>query len=140
MALLEVLISSVIVGIAVVGVGLMFAIGQAYITAEGDNRVTLFLAQQKIEQLRTLGYTALTVTDNSATEPPATATPEDPVPNYPGYSRTWSVACVGQNDYTSRIACSGATCPAKRITVTVQTSPLGPKSTPVTLQSVLASR
>lgn len=136
--ILEVLISSVIVGVAVVGVALMFATGQAYITAEGDNRVALFLAQQKIEQLRALGYTALAVTDNSVTEPPATAAPEDPVPNHPGYIRTWSVACVDQNDYTSRVACAGATSPAKRIRVTVQTSLPNPRATPVTLQSVLA--
>jgi len=137
--LLEVLISSVIVGIAVVGVGLMFATGQAYITSEGANRVALFLAQQKIEQLRALSYTGLTVTDSTTAEPPATATPEDPVPSYPGYSRTWSVACVAQTDYTLRVTCSTASA-AKRIRVTVQTSPFDTRSTPITLQAVLASR
>ena len=129
-ATLEVLISSVIVGVAVVGVALMFATGQAYITAEGDNRVGLFLAQQGIERLRAGGYTALAVAEIT----------ENPVLNHPGYIRISSVACVDRDNYDSTpVSCAGATSPAKRIKVTVQTALSNPMATPVTLQSVLAS-
>lgn len=141
-ALLEVLVSSMIVSIAVVGVALMFATGQAYITAEGDNRVALFLAQQKIEQLRALSYAGLN-TGTGSEDPVCNypTPPPDPLPEcaYPGYKRTWSVVCVERDNYNLTVACS-ATSPGKKIMVTVQTSPLDPRSTPVTLQSVLANR
>src|SRR6266511_1546051 len=50
--LIEVLIASLIVGIGAIGLALMFAHGQAFIAGEGDNRVAVYLAQQKIEEVR----------------------------------------------------------------------------------------
>jgi Tfp pilus assembly protein PilV len=144
--IVEIMVSAFIVGISAVGVALMFSTGQAYVQAEGDNRVSLFLGQQKLEQLRVRGYAALAVTDTSAAEPPATASetlnltpPGSIVPQQ--YTRTWSVAGVNQDNYTTREACPGSVCPgAKRIRVTVQTSPVDPKATDITLESVLANR
>jgi Tfp pilus assembly protein PilV len=152
--IVEIMVSAFIVGISAVGVALMFSTGQAYVQAEGDNRVSLFLGQQKLEQLRVRGYAALAVTDTSAAEPPATATETldltaglgTPLPpcsasSLACYTRTWSVAGVNQDNYTTREACPGSVCPgAKRIRVTVQTSPVDPKATDITLESVLANR
>src|SRR5262245_55442504 len=57
--LVEALIAAVVVGIAAVGVALMLGNGQAFISAEGDNRVAVFLAQQRIEQVRAYSYAGL---------------------------------------------------------------------------------
>jgi prepilin-type N-terminal cleavage/methylation domain-containing protein len=151
-SLLEVVVCSAIVGIAAVGVALMFGAGQAYIQAEGDNRVALFLAQQKVEQLRALGPTELEtnrVTDATDTEPPATATPEclDTDLNVSagptcaaGYRRTWSVVCVDRDDYSIRRDCGAGPSRAIRIRVAVETTPPDAKARAITLESLVAPR
>lgn len=151
-SLLEVLICSVIVSIAAVGVALMFGAGQAVIQAEGDNRVALFLAQQKVEQLRTLGHAELEqnrVTDSTTAEPPGIATPEcldanltlsaGPACTAPGYLRSWSVVCMDRGDYSIRRACGGVS-RAIRIRVSVETEPADPRARPVTIESMVADR
>ncbi len=55
-ALIEVLVTAVVVGIAATGIALMFSFGSTWVVAKGDDRVAEFLAQQKIEQLRGLGF------------------------------------------------------------------------------------
>lgn len=55
LTLIEVLIATVLVAIVGVGVALMFSTGQRMVADEGDNRVALGLAQQKVEQLRMQG-------------------------------------------------------------------------------------
>jgi prepilin-type N-terminal cleavage/methylation domain-containing protein len=55
-SLVEVLVTSVVVAIAVVGIALMLGTGSAWVSAGGDNRVALKLAQQKIEQLRSMTF------------------------------------------------------------------------------------
>jgi Tfp pilus assembly protein PilV len=52
-ALLEVLIAGLVLGIAVTGLAMMFVRGQGFVVAEGDTRVALYLAQQKVEKLLT---------------------------------------------------------------------------------------
>jgi hypothetical protein len=65
---------TVIVGIAVIGVALMFGKGSAWVSATGADRVAAGLAQQRIEQIRACGWTV------------ATAPPTDPLdcPGLPG--------------------------------------------------------
>ena len=58
-ALLEVLVTSVVLGMAIVGVALMFSLGNAWVVAGGDERVALNLARQKIEQLRSLTFACI---------------------------------------------------------------------------------
>lgn len=60
-ALLEVLIGGVLLVIVLAGIALMFSEGRSYVVAEGDDRVAVFLAQQKLEKLRTLGFSCLPV-------------------------------------------------------------------------------
>jgi Tfp pilus assembly protein PilV len=55
-ALLEVLIGGSVQAIALVGLALMFATGQSMIVAEGSLRVELHLAEQKLEDMRVLGF------------------------------------------------------------------------------------
>ncbi len=95
LALIEVLVGSVIVAITGVGLALMFSSGQLLISAEGDNRVSLFLAQQRLEQLRGLGGGLV----------PADATSETLNLTPPGsnvtktYTRKWMVLCMLTDNY-----------------------------------------
>jgi hypothetical protein len=79
-ALLEVLTTSVIVLIAMIGLALMFSMGSSYVAAEGGERVALFLAQQRLEELRAIGL-ARAVTET-----------EGPVPGFPGFLRSTTIA------------------------------------------------
>jgi hypothetical protein len=73
LGLVEVLAVTVIVGIAVIGVALMFGKGSAWVSATGADRVAAGLAQQRIEQIRACGWNV------------ATADPLDPTaPSCPG--------------------------------------------------------
>lgn len=132
LGLVEVVVASVIVGIAGVGVALMFSSGQAYISAEGDNRVMLFLAQQRVEQIRALGYASLFAS------PPSSSTVA--VPNHPGYTRSVSIECVPRDNYAAASeACVNGTS-ALRIVVTVSVTPADAKSPSLVLRSILAPR
>jgi type II secretory pathway pseudopilin PulG len=149
--ILEVIVAAIIVGIAVIGVALMFGAGQAFIHAEGDNRIALWLAQQKIEQLRACGFTKLQALPNPGPEDlnvptgagavPTIARPcgsglaVASLPAYP-YRRTWSVTSVNGDDYTS--ACAGLC--ALRIHVLVEPSPVDPKAGAVELDAIVANR
>lgn len=68
-ALLEVLVTSVVVGVAVIGLALMFSMGNTFVVAHGDDRVGLGLAQQKLECLRQKGFAG--VVPGNATMVPA---------------------------------------------------------------------
>jgi hypothetical protein len=77
LGLVEVLAVTVIVGIAVIGVALMFGKGSAWVAATGADRVAAGLAQQRIEQIRACGWNV------------ATADPLDPTaPSCPGLPGT----------------------------------------------------
>ena len=56
MALLEVVIASVIIGITVLGVSLMLVRGTSFTASQGTNQAVLYLAEQKLERLRVLGF------------------------------------------------------------------------------------
>lgn len=64
-SLIEVLIVAIILGISVVGLSLMLSRGQAFIAGQGDTRVALHLAQQKIERLTALGFSAAIIGDRT---------------------------------------------------------------------------
>jgi hypothetical protein len=79
-ALLEVLTASIVVLIAMLGLALMFSMGSSYVSAEGGERVALFLAQQRLEELRAIGLAR------------AVAESERPVPGFPGFMRSTTIA------------------------------------------------
>ncbi len=79
-ALLEVLTASVVLSIAMIGLALMFSMGSSYVRAEGGERVALFLAQQRLEELRAIGL-ARAVTEA-----------ERAVSGFPGFVRRTTIA------------------------------------------------
>ena len=79
-ALLEVLTAGVVLSIAMIGLALLFSMGSSYVAAEGGERVALFLAQQRLEELRAIGL-ARAVTEA-----------EGPVPGFPGFLRSTTIA------------------------------------------------
>jgi prepilin-type N-terminal cleavage/methylation domain-containing protein len=60
-ALLEVVIASIIIGITVLGVSLMLVRGSAFVSSESTSQGELYLAEQKLERLRVLGFTGTSV-------------------------------------------------------------------------------
>lgn len=161
-SLLEVLIGATLVAIAAVGTALMFSSGQAFIQSEGDNRVALQIAQERLERVRAGAFGSTTCCNASlfpgvcdGREEPGLACPDastswqtDPV-NHPGYRWRTTIDARCPNDFAVS-SLSAFSCPpgftsleAKMVTVTVQ--PLeGTSSTqqdrmaqPVTLQAIM---
>ena len=126
-ALLEVLVTAVVVGIAAIGVAFMFSFGNTSVVAKGDDRVALSLAQQKIEQLRAGGYSSAIASGASTTESAITASG---VASDRKFNRITCVQNVTDIDVSSPAyagvapsyaACvAGAATKTKRITVVVQ--------------------
>jgi hypothetical protein len=166
MALIELLVASLILGIAVVGLSTMFAQGMAMTASQGDDRVAISLAQQRIEELRAIALVSVTCVP-LASNPgsigqlmgpnagcPATLQlvyneqiARDPASNLlvyaptaqPQYTRTTVVQCADPASTPNTfapIACP-ATLVALRLTVTV--TPQSPQARPVTIDSVLTS-
>src|SRR3989441_12225308 len=80
-ALLEVLIAGVILSVVTLGLALMFSLGQSSVVAEGGERIALYLAQKRMEELRTMGLAS------------AASEPEQGIPGFPGFlSRTTVMA------------------------------------------------
>jgi len=136
LSLVEVLVAAVVLGIAAVGVALMFSTGQAFINGEGDSRISLFLAQQKVERLRASGYGEL----NRLALSTGFVVQTDTLTNHPSYSRTWKLECFNRDNFagTPLEDCPGNA--AVRIRVTVQTTPVDIKARPVTLFSVVSPK
>lgn len=84
MALLEVMMASVIVVTTMIGLALLFSYGASYVAAEGGERISLFLAQQRLEELRAMGLGR------------ATAETDRPISGFPGFVRTTTI--VGGTD------------------------------------------
>ena len=79
LALLEVLVSGFIIGISVLGLAVMFSYSQGFVRAEGDERVALFLAQKRLEDMRSIGLAQAIEETNT------------PVPGFPDFLRTTTV-------------------------------------------------
>ena len=155
--LIESLIACLVVGVAAVGLATMFARGQTSISGEGDNRVAVYLAQQKIERARAICQAhvkrdaagAVINSDCANFLTAATAGPDllsasmAAVASNPFYTRTTAVDCVATNDYSSIVDCTTANA-ATRVTVTVHArtkeSRQDTDPAPVRLRAVLASR
>ena len=164
--LIESLIACLVVGIAAVGLATMFATGQASISGEGDNRVAVYLAQQKVEMARTICQGRVTRDSGGAVKDTncncfltaATGTTCVPWPTGPDlfskdmvavvspnqfYTRTTVVDCVSVADYASVVDCTTAGA-ATRVSVTVHArtkeSRQDTDPAPVRLRAVLASR
>ena len=83
-AIMEVLIAGVVLSVAALGLALMFSFGQAWVKSEGGERVALYLAQQKLDQMRSMGLAN------------ATTQAETSVPGFSGW--LWSVSVSTSSD------------------------------------------
>lgn len=135
MALLEVLIAGIVLGIAVVGVALLVNSGRTFIVAQGDNRAALYLAEQGIEQQISLGF------------PPSGSNTTEILDGLSGTQRFTRVTCVNfvpDDDPTSPSGCTdcaaGGTCTQNSARVTVTVTPVLAQAQPVTLQTVIVKR
>lgn len=142
-ALLEVLIAGAILALAVSGLSLMLSSGQSLVMAGGDERAGLYLAQQKIEQLRTLGLRCVPVgpsADAVGPEPGCQSSTQQDYNETPAelgstrYRRLTVVECVDPQAFTPTVPCPDPVT-AKRITVTVE--PQMHEADPITASSVL---
>src|SRR5690242_5793823 len=110
--LIESLIACLVVGIAAVGLATMFARGQASISGEGDNRVAVYLAQQKIEMARAMCQARIADSGCVNFLTAATGTPDlfskdmAAVVSNPFYTRTTVLDCVSVDDYSSVVDCT----------------------------------
>ncbi|HEV8437144.1 MAG TPA: hypothetical protein VGT40_03525 [Methylomirabilota bacterium] len=132
-ALLEVLVSGVVMAVAVIGLALMFGLGQSLAVAQGDERLALYLAEQKLEQLRALGFAAVAVGSQTETLTGGQS-------NVQTFLRTTCIVYVddttlGEPADTACVA--GVATATKRIRVTV--TPAIEQAGPVTLEAVLSS-
>lgn len=142
--ILEAVISALIVGIAGMGVLMMFGTGQTYIQSGGTDRIAAQLAQQRIEQVRAAGFGPKFPLDPRA-ELTMTA-----VAGNPGFERTTVITDVCSTNFA--IAWDNGLClpttpeaQARRVVVTVRAlngAGIGtdPQTTPAVMQTVLVRR
>jgi type II secretory pathway pseudopilin PulG len=154
LSIVEVLAVTVIVGIAVIGVALMFGKGSAWVSATGADRVAAGLAQQRIEQIRGCGWDVATADPLKPKDcaglpeaPPLKTAlgvllPETDIKagNNHTFTRTVCIQYVdpetpqGLGEPPFAPACPpGAATPMVRITVVVSSTQ--PETSPVTLQA-----
>ncbi|MGH7412341.1 MAG: type IV pilus modification PilV family protein [Candidatus Methylomirabilis sp.] len=136
-SLVEILIAGLVVGVAVIGLALMFSRGNTYVFATGDDRIALGLAEQKIEQIRAAGFgvanPGVVVTEPVTTEmvPTGTATKKR------SFTRVTCIQYVDPANITSPAYASD--CPAGAVTltkrITVIVTPDQPEANPVSLQA-----
>ena len=142
--LLEAILSTVLVGIAGMGVLMMFSTGQTFVQSSGTDRISAQLAQQRIEQVRSTGYGTKFPPD------PREELVWTPVPDNPGYERTTVITEVCSTDFTiawNNGACLPATTEAQTRIVVVTVRALNnnqplvdPQTTPAVMQTVLVRR
>jgi hypothetical protein len=84
--------TALVLGIAIVGLALMLSQGQSFTVAQGDTRVALHLAQQKIEKLTGLGWSAALVGDRTNGDGVSNGCAVAAWNNEPCYNETFSPA------------------------------------------------
>ena len=137
--LIEALVTGVVLAIAVIGLASLFSFGQSFVVAEGDQRAGIFLAQQKIENLRSLGFACIPVgSGDSVTSTCSGVAAQDYDESgadlgLPRYSRSTTVACVDSITFAP-IGCPNPIT-AKRITVTVNSTLVQAEA--ITVESVV---
>jgi len=127
--IVEVLVAGVVFAIAVIGLVLMFSWGQSFVVAQGDDRVALYLAQQRIESLRASGYTAVEALNaNCGGTPEADENLTAGSGGAQSFTRQTAVVHVSNNLQTPE-------CGTDTIRITVTVTPTMVQAFGVTLQS-----
>jgi Tfp pilus assembly protein PilV len=147
--LLEVVITAVVIGVAAVGLAFMYSLGNNWVVAKGDDRIALYLAEQKIEQLRAAGFASVaagnptTIAAYNEDTDPATDAPvwSGPPPSGPTiFTRLTCVQFVDNVNFNlpafpgTMAACAAGT-PTNTMRITVLVTPAQEKSEPVLLQA-----
>ena len=162
LGIVEVLAVMVVIGIAVVGVALMFGRGSAWVSAIGDNRVAAGLAQERIEQIRATPWgtasseiPADVCAAAAGTQSRLTGTgcliADEPIQagNAHTFTRTVCIQHVGTDEALGKMEgvgaktepayvpdeCPRSQVPSKMIRATVVVRSSQPETTPVTLQA-----
>ena len=131
---IEALVAGVVLAIAAIGLAVMFSWGQAFVVAQGDDRVALYLAQQKIESLRASSYSAAeALNSNCGGTPEADENLIAGAGNSQSFTRQSAVELVNDNDLTT------PECGTNTIRVTVMVTPNMPQANAVTLQTALTT-
>lgn len=139
--ILEAIVAAGVVGIAGMGVLMMFGTGQTYVQSSGMDRISAQLAQQRIEQVRGAGYGARLPPPDPREEPTWTA-----IPGNPGFERTTFITERCSTDFAIPACVEPPTeAPAKLVVVTVRAlngngSGTDPQTTPAVMQTVLVRR
>jgi type II secretory pathway pseudopilin PulG len=137
LALLEVMIAALVVGISAIGVALLLNSGRTFIVAQGDNRVALYLAEQGIEQQVAQGF------------PGSSVAPLSETVGLGGTQTFTRVSCVNfvlDTDPTQPPGCPGdcalgvGTCTQNTVRITVTVTPALAQAQPVTLQTVIVKQ
>ena len=144
--LVETLVASLVMGIAIIGVSLMYGTGSSWVVATGEGRVATGLAQQMIEQKRAGGFPVPetrceTVYPDGSVAP--CASPVDP--SVRAFTRVTCVQYVSDADsddpaYAYTPECRAGDPPTKntvRVTVTVTSTRPRAQANAVTLQAWL---
>ena len=129
-AIIEVLTAAVILAIAVIGLAVMFSWGRSFVVAQGDDRVALYLTQQRIESLRASGYTVVeALNSNCGGTPEADENLTAGAGNAQSFTRQTAVEHVNDTNLAT------PECGTDTIRITVTVTPTMVQSYGVTLQS-----
>jgi len=146
--IIEALIAAMFVGIAVIGTGMMYGTAAKFVRAEGDNRVAFYVAQQRMEQIRSTGFGASSLPDvrQETTAGGVQINNDSDANAVPGFLRQTLITGVCPTNYA--LAWNDGTCPtntvllAKLVTVSVRSldgpsTQTDPQTQPVVIQSVI---
>ncbi len=131
--LLEVLIGGTVQAIALIGLALMFSTGQSMIIAEGSQRVELYLAEQKLEALRSLGFAGAGTGPQTET----IATGQGGAETFTRVTCVWYVSNTTLGEPAGSGCTVGSVTSTKRLRVTV--TPASYLGDAVTLETVLVN-
>jgi len=142
LALMEVVMASVVLGIAIVGIALMFSLARSMVVAQGDTRIAFYLAQAKLENLRALGFAQVPLSPGGSCPGLACynesglAFGED---NSQIFSRLTAVDCVTKSNLDPITPPNPCPSPLGLKRITVRVTPSMPQANPVALETVLAT-
>jgi type II secretory pathway pseudopilin PulG len=91
-SIIEVLIAGAILAIMVSGLAILLSRGQEFVVGQGDTRVALHLAQQKLEKLGGLGFSAAFIGDRTNGDGVANGCAVANTNNEPCYNEVFSPA------------------------------------------------
>lgn len=150
--------SGLIMSITVLGIAFMFVGGHSYVVADGDDRIALGLAQNKIEALRSLGFGCIPIPSTTpafhAVVPLGAATQTSA--SCPDTAETQAIRKYSEDSTdssdlarfvirTTQVECADPTtfavitCPSPVTArlITVDLTPLVTKARPIRVQTVL---